>query len=416
MIQGQRRRGEFTNRMTRSIISTSIYNIKTMRQQKVKTPHTLSMTLAKWRKAPVIPLLSIAVVVAAAILVPLVRADQFDEQIAQLRDQNSAAQGALNSLQDQASSYQDAINILNQQIGAIQSAIAANEAQQADLQRQITEDQEKIDQQKSVLGNDLKTVYISGQLTPVEMLATSSNLSDYIDKQQAYSKVQDTIQDTLNQITTLQKQLQAKKAEVDQLLASQRSQNDQLTAAENQQAQLLAYNQGQQDAYNSQINANSSKIADLRRQQAILNAKYNIGNFKGDPNNGGYPSAWANAGQDTIIDSWGMYNRECVSYTAFMVHQDYLSGKNSRDMPWWGGVGNANQWDDNARAAGIPVDSNPTPGSIAISNAGFYGHAMYVAAVSNDKSQIYVQQYNQQLTGQYSEGWRYTTGLVFIHF
>jgi len=247
------------------------------------------------------------------------------------------------------------------------------------------------------------------------MLATSSNLSDYIDKQQAYSKVQDTIQDTLTKITALQKQLQGKKAEIDQLLASQRDQNNQLTAAENQQAQMLAYNQGQQDAYNSQINANSSKIADLRRQQAILNARYNIGNFKGDPNNGGYPSAWANAGQDTIIDSWGMYNRECVSYTAFMVHQDYLSGKNSHDMPWWGGVGNANQWDDNARATpGLSVDSNPTPGSIAISNAGFYGHAMYVAAVNGN--QIYVQQYNQQLTGQYSEGWRYTTGLVFIHF
>lgn len=93
-------------------------------------------------------------------------------------------------------------------------------------------------------------------------------------------------------------------------------------------------------------------------------------------------------------------------------------GKNNRDMPYWGGRGNANEWDDNARAAGIPVDNNPTPGSIAISNGGTWGHAMYVAAVDiiNGRQAIYVQQYNTSFTGQYSEGWRYTTGLVFLHF
>ena len=382
-----------------------------MRSQSKK--HKLIRSL---RSTPVLVVLSCAVLVGGGLLSPFVRADQFDDQINALRAQNSTAQNSLNSLLDQASSYQDAINQLQAQINAIQSAIAANEAQQADLQQKITEEQQKIDEQKSILGNDVKTVYINGQLTPVEMLATSNSLSDYIDKQEAYSKVQDAIQNTLKQIQTLQKSLQMKKAEVDQLLVNQRAQNDQLSAAQAQQNQMLAYNEDQQNAYNAQINANSSKIADLRRQQILLNAKYNIGDFRGDPNNGGYPSAWANAGQDSMFDSWGMYNRECVSYTAFKVHQDYLSGKTDRDMPGWGwaGVGNANQWDDDAIAYGIPVDSNPTPGSIAISNAGFYGHAMYVEAVNGN--QIYVQQYNASLNGQYSEGWRYATGLVFIHF
>jgi surface antigen len=341
-------------------------------------------------------------------------ADEFDDQINALRQQNASAQSSLNALLDQASSYQDAINQLQAQIDAVRAAIADNQAKQADLQAQITAQQIEIDKQKGILAENLKTTYVSGQLTPVEMLATSSDLSDYIDKQESYSRVQDSIHKTMVQIQALQRSLQAKKAEIDQLLESQQAQNDQLTVTQQKQNEMLAYNEGQQNAFNSQISANSGKIADLRRQQAILNAKYNIGNFRGDPGNGGYPSAWANAPQDSLIDSWGMYNRECVSYTAFMVHQDYLAGINSRDMPWWGGVGNANQWDDDANANGIPVDSNPTPHSIAISNAGFYGHAMYVEAVNGN--QIYVRQYNAQLNGQYSEGWRYTTGLVFLHF
>jgi surface antigen/peptidoglycan hydrolase CwlO-like protein len=344
----------------------------------------------------------------------IVHADQFDDQINALRDQNASAQGLLNGLESQAGSYQDTINQLQAQINAVQAQIATNQAQQASLQQQIIEVQAKIDQQKALLTEQLQSMYVDGQMTTIEQLATSKDLSDYVDKQEYQNAVQSKLTDLIGQVTALQTKLKSEKAELDQLVASEQQQNAQLASAQAQQQSMLSYNVAQQNAFNSQISANTGKIAELRRQQAILNAKYNIGDFKGDPGNGGYPSAWANAGQDTLIDSWGMYNRECVSYTAFKVHQDYLAGKNSRDMPYWGGVGNANQWDDNARAAGIAVDDNPTPGSIAISNAGFYGHAMYVEAVNGN--QIYVQQYNQQLTGQYSEGWRYSTGLVFLHF
>lgn len=136
------------------------------------------------------------------------------------------------------------------------------------------------------------------------------------------------------------------------------------------------------------------------------------------PINSGYPAMWANAPISSVVDYWGMYNRQSVSYTAFRVQQDYVAGKNTHSMPYWGGRGNANQWDDNARAANIPVDTNPVPGSIAISNAGMYGHAMYVeeVGVMNGQPAVYVSQYNVMLDGAYSEGWRPITGLIFIHF
>lgn len=343
-----------------------------------------------------------------------VHADQYDDQINALNAQNATTQGLLNGLESQAASFQDAINQLSAQIAAVQAQIAANQAQQAQLQDQITANEQLIAQKKDSLAADVKAMYIDGSMSTIEELATSKDLSEYVDRDEARLAVQNQLNDTIKQINDLQAQLQKQKAEVETLIASEKTQNDQLASAQAQQQQLLAYNEGQQSAFNSQIAANSSQISELRRQQIIANTRYNIGNFRGDPGNGGYPNTWAYAPQDSMIDSWGMYNRECVSYTAFRVHQDFLAGRDTYDMPWWGGQGNANQWDDDARAAGIPVDSNPTAGSIAISNAGAFGHAMYVEAVNGN--QIYVQQYNQQLNGQYSEGWRYTTGLVFIHF
>lgn len=112
--------------------------------------------------------------------------------------------------------------------------------------------------------------------------------------------------------------------------------------------------------------------------------------------NGGYPLNWDQAPIDTIIDRWGFYNRESVSYAAWKV---YESG---RHMPFWAGRGNANQWPANARADGIPVSNKPIAGCVAISTQGMYGHAMWVEDVHEDGS-IRVSQYNHDLTGVYSE-------------
>lgn len=84
-------------------------------------------------------------------------------------------------------------------------------------------------------------------------------------------------------------------------------------------------------------------------------------------------------------------------------------------MPYWGGIGNANQWDDNARNQGIPVDYNPQVGDVAISNAGYYGHAMYVEAVHGDGT-ISISQYNADWQGTYSTNRISIGNLVFIHF
>lgn len=348
-----------------------------------------------------------------------VRADQFDEQIRALQQDNSVKREASNQLASQASSYQDAVDRLSTQINSIRQAILDYQHQSNVLQQQIEAQQAELVRQKQVLGQNIKAMYLEGQISTLEILASSKNLSEFVDKQQYRNSVQTKIKTTVDKITDLKQQLQIKQRDIQNLIKDQQTQQAQLDASLSQQSDLLNLTTGQKAAKDAEIKSNQSKIADLRRQQIILNSRYNIGApLAGDPNHGGYPSLWSNVPQDSMLDYWGMYNRECVSYTAFRVHQDYLAGENNRDMPYWGGIGNANQWDDNARAAGIPVNANPVVGSIAVSNDGFYGHTMYVEQVGtvNGQQAIYVSQYNAGWTGQYSEGWRYTTGLVFIHF
>lgn len=349
----------------------------------------------------------------------LVFADASCSSISACQQQITSDSNAVTALQGEATSYQDAISKLQSQISSIQVQISLNQTKQAQLQAQIVADQAELAKDKGLLGDDLKAMYVGGSMTTVEMLATSKNLSDFVDEETYDSAVQNKIQQTLNQITTLENQLQAQKNEVDQLLATQQSQQEQIAAAQAQQQQLLAYNQSQQAAYTAQVAQNQQKLNDLIAAQRAANESntgggYYFIHFPGpilrDPCPNGacggtsYPYANYPFSMSTAPgcvdgdgpDQWGYCTRQCVSYAAWAVA---YSGRQA-PVDW----GDANSWVPSARAAGISFDGYPQVGDVAIDVEGYWGHAMYVEGVSGN--QILVSQYNQQLTGHFSTQWR----------
>lgn len=338
----------------------------------------------------------------------VVRADQFDEQIRSLQQDNAAKRQASNQLAAQASSYQDEVDRLSTQINSIRQTILDYQHQSDDLQKQIEADQIELDHQKKVLGENIKTMYLEGQISTLEILASSKDLSEFVDKQQYRNSVQSKVMTTVAKITDLKLQLQTKQREIQGLITDQQTQQAQLDGSLSQQSELLNMTASQKAAKDAEIRSNNAQISALRAAQLAANRRLGGTAEPGDPNHGGYPANWDRAPQDSLLDSWGMLNRECVSYTAWKVFEAYGY------MPYWGGVGNANQWPGDARAAGIPTGSTPKVGSVAISMGGAYGHSMWVEAVSGDY--IRVSQYNYDLAGHYSEMTINGSGLTYIYF
>jgi surface antigen len=345
---------------------------------------------------------------AGTIIGGTVKADQIDAQINALQQQNSGLQVQADSLAATASSYQEAINALSAQIQSLQQNIVNTQNQIDELQKQIEQAQADLDREKQILGENIRTMYLEGDISTLEILASSKDLSDYVKKQEYRSSVSNKIKDSVDKINALKAQLTKQQREQQSLLADLQSQENQKQAEENQQAQMLAYTEAQKASYDQQISSNNSQISTLRAQQAALNRKLGGVPTAGDPGHGGYPSAWSNAPQDSMLDNWGMYNRECVSYTAWKVYQTYGY------MPYWGGRGNANEWPGDAQAAGIPIGTVPKVHSVAIWNVGAFGHAMWVEGVSGNT--IYVSQYNYDYTGHYSEMSISASGLTYIYF
>ncbi len=365
-----------------------------------------------------------ACVVAATILtlsvapfttVPPAKADSYDDKIAALQQQVDQYSQTASQLSQQRQTLQGELNVLDAQRAQIQAELDLNNAKAAQLTQQIADNQTKLEQNQSLLGDIIANMYIDGNITPLEMLASSSNISDYADKLANQDQVKSNLNQTIKDINTLKSKLEKQKKDLDVTIQNQQSMTAELQAKENEKQQLISQTQGQEAAFQALIGQQNAQITQLRAEQAAANARFiggaNYAAGTGPACGGGYPGRWCNIPMDSVSDDWGMYNRECVSYTAFRV------AASGRNMPYWGGRGNANQWVDNARSAGIPYDysSGAKAGDVAIYLGGPYGHAMYVDSV-NSNGTINISQYNADFYGTYSTNTISQNNLYFIHF
>lgn len=346
--------------------------------------------------------------VIVAIIIPSAqhaRGDNLEQQINALKNQAAQLRSQSDAFKTQANDYKSKVATLNAQVELIQTQIGLSQAQYTKVSRDVEQAKEDLVTQKAILDENIRAIYKQGELNSLEILASSDDFSDFVNKQEYTQKVKDKVEGSLAKITALKAQLEKQQTELAALLKDQQNQRAQLESTRSEANQLLAVAQESASKADAQVRDTNSKVAQLRAQQAAAIAAVSGGQTYGG--SGGYP--WANAPwPNSIPDSWGMYQRQCVSYTAWKV------ASTGRSMPYWGGRGNANQWPANARAAGIPVDGNAQPGDVGILMSGTYGHAVYVESVSGGT--VTVSQYNANWDGRYSVSTYPKSSLVYIHF
>lgn len=343
--------------------------------------------------------------------------NEVNAKISELQTTINEYENQAKALHEQADSLQNQISILQNEQKQLKSQIDLKQAEHDKIVIEIESTQKRIDDNNEAIGYAIAQYYYSGETSTIERLASSANFSAFLDEEVNLSNISDTLMEIVKENERLKAELVEKKNEAEQILKDLNAQKDELAQKEQLQAQLLAQTQSDEAKYKDLKAQTESEKAELRKQQQeIIAALVPAGSMPvaGDASKGGYPySGECPAHQDWYSDPWGMYICECVSYAAWKVQQNY------GNMPYWGGRGNANQWPGNARAAGIPVSNTPAAGTVGIMMSGYYGHAVWVEAVSDDGSQVYISQYNYLVNGvwgEYSEMWMPTSAFVYIYF
>ncbi len=352
-------------------------------------------------------------------------------------------------LRKRASTLQEEIRMLSYEKEIIQKDLNKTIQEIKETEKQIKITEENIAKNEDVLGDLLVKIYVSENMSTLERVASSKNIADFMDEESKLKTVKHNVGVKIKQIKEQRQKLKYKKIEKDSLLAKQEAQKQEIVAKEQDKNSLLAETRNNEAIYQSLIVKGNQEIKNLEEAQAEYNRKKVLAYLDGNSYANTYPAKWdAPHGKDTLIDDWRMLNRECVSYTAWKVHESYLAGKTKRDMPIWGGIGNAWQWafsgwknsqghwrateyscpshrnnrcfkhTANAIAYGIHYGTTPKVGSVAIRNGGYgrsFGHAMWVEKVNGDGT-IIVSQYNIGRDGKFHVTKVSASGLRFLYF
>ncbi|HEV7805121.1 MAG TPA: CHAP domain-containing protein [Solirubrobacteraceae bacterium] len=100
-------------------------------------------------------------------------------------------------------------------------------------------------------------------------------------------------------------------------------------------------------------------------------------------------------------DKWGFFYRECTSFVAFRLNR--FKGLKFKNLMRDGHFSNAQNWDNNARKIGFPVDERATVGSVMVRDSGRFGHVAIVAKVTAKR--FFVEEYNHNGGHRYGTRW-----------
>ena len=372
-------------------------------------------------------LIAVVLTVSAVIsIAPMARADEYDNQIRVIQKEIDKYNAEASRLRGEADSLQNELARLSNEKAVIQGEINVSQAKYDQLTTQIAETEKKIKENQEVLGDTLADLYLDDNISPLEMLASSKNISEYVDKQAQRASIRDTITTTITTVRQLKKDLETQKADVEIVLERQKAQQASLAAKETEQQTLIEQTKGEEAAYNQLATANRQKMEEVAAQQrayyaSIVNngggfsgvvGSFQYANWSGNQGcSGGYPYCQP---QDSIIDPWGLYNRECVSYVAWALYSRF-----GKYVGNFSGSGNAYQWVWSAPAySGAYLVDSPQPGDVAVlPQSGSFapiGHVMIVESVSTDWMRV--SQYNFYGTGQYSTMDIKNSGIALLRF
>ncbi|MDO4742004.1 MAG: CHAP domain-containing protein [Candidatus Saccharibacteria bacterium] len=307
------------------------------------------------------------------------------------------AEAASNS----ASLYQSKVNELNLQVASMQSVIADTEAQVGELTRQINETEAKLKAEQEALAELLVNIHFESDAEPITILAGANSISDLAEKQARNEVVKEQISLTAIKVKEAKVKLEEDRVKVEELLAQQKYAKAELERMRAEQEELVRKYKNDVASYEAMAKeASETKQAaeeEIQRQHPELFG--GIAVYSGSntyPWQGDCPGRADTYG--TMINGRyiGGYVCECVSYAGWKAYERY-----GLILAW----GNANTWDNWARALGYRVDRTPEAGTIGQTDNGSYGHVFWVESVNADGS-INVTEYNnmyatRNYTGSY---------------
>lgn len=206
-----------------------------------------------------------------------------DPTVADLTRQIDAKQAEIDKILEEKEQIQSDIEDIQQEGATLRSAIALIEANIQQTNLTITEKEQeieqtqleieraeeeiaahtsKMEQQKLILSELIRTMYQSDRVSTIEILLANDSFSDFLDDQQAVSQLESRTQQTFQEVKSAKEVLEEQKI----TLETKERNLEQLTEQLKGEKQLLEQEQAGKESLLAQTNADESQYQELLAQ------------------------------------------------------------------------------------------------------------------------------------------------------
>lgn len=191
-----------------------------------------------------------------------------EERLEDLREQREKDRVEARRLGRAANVIQDKLVDLRDQIAVIQAQIDVNTVRQRELTNKIAAAQRRLDAQRVLLSANIKAMYIEADTSPLEMIASSKSLGEYVEQQEYRDRLKEAIIETMDEIDLLKKQLNDQRREVARIIAEQQDLKGMISRKEQEAAKQLKQTNLEKSTFDAAVRRQTKRIAELEAQRA----------------------------------------------------------------------------------------------------------------------------------------------------
>lgn len=212
-------------------------------------------------------LMAIAMMSAAVVCASAEDIDSLESQLQSLKDESKKYQDILNNTKEDISEkeqYSEAlvgkINVLGEQISLSHERISQLDSSISELQTKINEANQSIETQMDTLKNRIRTIYMAGGASDLEIILGARDFSDFLDKLELVKTLSAYDQNLIGNIRTTLQSVSDDKKELETQKTSLQAEQTDLKTNQNELQALLDENEALLDTLYEQ---NASVLSNM---------------------------------------------------------------------------------------------------------------------------------------------------------
>ena len=162
------------------------------------------------------------------------------DDIDQLQEEIDQKQEEIDAIEDKTASNQEYLDALNEQLELATEKLEMTQQKIEQLDEQIAEQQKKIDETYEQLGKRLRSMYMEGQTSPLEMLFSAEDYSTFLMSLELVSRTSEYDSQMIQEFKQLMDEQEASKAELETQRAAEQAEQKEMQQKVDEQKELLA--------------------------------------------------------------------------------------------------------------------------------------------------------------------------------